>query len=94
MVGYTSLKALAKTILGAGTTGSAAVAEAMDAMSLPSPFGTITLRASGQRSTAGTFAGETKPLDECGRLVDWEDKDGADYLPPAEKLTDWRPDGS
>jgi branched-chain amino acid transport system substrate-binding protein len=94
VVGYTSLKALAKGIQKAGTTDSAKVAAAMRGMSLPSPFGPITFRASDQQSTMGTFVGETKPLDARGQLIDWEYKDGADYLPPAEQVQDWRPNGS
>ncbi|WP_437127630.1 ABC transporter substrate-binding protein [Rhodovibrio sodomensis] len=94
VVGYTSLKALAKAIQQAGTTDSAAVAEAMRGMLLPSPFGGITFRASDQQSTMGTFVGETKPLETRGKLVDWEYKHGANYLPPAEQVKKWRPQGS
>nr|WP_242468825.1 ABC transporter substrate-binding protein [Rhodovibrio salinarum] len=94
VVGYTSLKALAKAIEKAGTTDSAAVAEAMRGLSLPSPFGEITFRASDQQSTMGTFVGKTKALDSRGQLIDWTYKDGADYLPPADQVKEWRPQGS
>jgi branched-chain amino acid transport system substrate-binding protein len=93
VVGYTSLKALAKAIEKAGTTDSEPVAAAMRGMSLPSPFGEITFRASDQQSTMGTFVGETRPLDDRGQLIDWAYKDGADYLPPAEQVKTWRPEG-
>jgi len=91
VVGYTSLKALAKAVGRAGTTDSAAVAAAMRGMSLPSPFGEITFRASDQQSTMGTFVGKTKALDDRGQLVDWVYRDGADFLPAADQVKNWRP---
>ena len=94
VVGYTSLHALAKAIGKAGSTDSEAVAAALRGLELDSPFGRIRFRASDQQSTMGTFIGHTAVKGDRGGLVDWQYRDGADYLPPAETVEKWRPGGS
>jgi branched-chain amino acid transport system substrate-binding protein len=91
VVGYSSLKALAQAIDKAETVTADPVLAALRGMSLDTPFGGIRFRASDQQSTMGTFVGRTARKGERGALVDWTYKDGADYLPPASVVRDWRP---
>lgn len=94
VVGYTSLHALAKAMETAGTTDTDAVIAALRGLELDTPFGPIRFRTVDQQSTMGTFVGRTTVKGDRGALVDWEYKDGADYLPPQDVVESWRPEGS
>jgi len=94
VVGYTSLRALAKAMANAGTTDTDAVVAALRGLDLDTPFGPIRFRTVDQQSTMGTFVGRTTVKGDRGALVDWAYKDGADYLPPQDVVESWRPEGS
>jgi branched-chain amino acid transport system substrate-binding protein len=91
VVGHSSLHALAKAMRTAGTADTDPMLGAMRGLDLDTPFGPIRFRAVDQQSTMGTFVGRTARKGDRGALVDWTYKDGADYLPPAETVRQWRP---
>ncbi len=91
VVGYVAMKTVAKAITTAGTTEPAAVAEALRGLEVDTPLGPVTFRAVDQQSTMGTFVGRLTVVDGMPRMVDWRFGDGADYLPPAAVVAEWRP---
>ena len=54
VVGYTTLKTIAKAIAAAGSTEAKAFLEAMSGLEVLSPLGPVTFRAADQQSTMGT----------------------------------------
>ncbi|MBI4185225.1 MAG: ABC transporter substrate-binding protein [Proteobacteria bacterium] len=93
VVGYVTVKTVAKAIAKAGSTDTEALIRAMRGLSLDTPFGPITFRASDQQSTMGTFLGRTTVRGGMGRMTDWRFADGATYLPGPEKVKELRPGG-
>jgi branched-chain amino acid transport system substrate-binding protein len=55
------------------------------------PVGDIIFRASDHQSTMGAYVGSTTLRDGKGVMVNWEYKNGADYLPSDEEVAKLRP---
>ncbi len=91
VVGYTTLKTLAKAITAAGSTDADAILKAMSGLEVLSPLGPITFRAADQQSTMGTFVGRLTVKDGMPRMVDWRYGDGKVYLPSEAEAAKMRP---
>lgn len=91
VVGYVTLKSLAKAIETAGSTESDALIAALRGMEIDTPFGPIRFRPADQQSTMGTFVGRTTLKDGAPAMRDWRYADGADYLPPETAVEALRP---
>ena len=91
VVGYVTLKSIAAAIESAGSTDGDTLAEAMRGMTLDTPFGPITYRASDQQSTMGTFVGRTTGQQHPGAIDGWRYVDGSEHLPSDEDAAKRRP---
>ena len=91
VVGYTTLKTIAKAIATAGSTEAEAILKAMSGLEILSPLGPITFRAADQQSTMGTFFGRLTVKDGMPRMVDWRYGDGKVYLPSEAEAAKMRP---
>lgn len=91
LVGYMTAKSVAAAIGKAGSTESDAIRLAFEGLEVETPVDTITFREIDNQATMGAFVGRTALEDGAGRMVDWEYKDGADYLPTDEKVKELRP---
>ncbi len=90
VVGYVTLKALAKAINQAQTTDVEALAESLRGLALDTPFGPIHFRAADHQSTLGTFVGLTAVENGAGTLTDWYYANGNDFLPSEEEAAKLR----
>lgn len=91
MVGYMTVQSIAAAIERAGSTETESIRLAFEDLQVATPVGEITFRAADNQSTMGAYVGTTALRDGGGVLVDWEYKEGADYLPSAEVVTALRP---
>lgn len=91
IVGYNTALSVAAAIEKAGSTEPEAIREAFVGLELDTPVGPITYRAIDHQSTMGAFVGTTAVRDGKGVMVDWEYRDGADYLPPDDVVREMRP---
>ncbi len=91
VVGYVTLKTVAKAIEKAGSTESEALIAALRGLEIDTPFGPIVYRVTDQQSTMGTFVGRTAVKAGAGTMTDWRFLDGADYLPPEAEVKTLRP---
>jgi branched-chain amino acid transport system substrate-binding protein len=65
--------------------------EAAKGIEVATPFGPITYRAADHQSTMGAYVGRTAVEDGKGVMVDYQYKDGADYLPSEDEAMKLRP---
>ncbi|MBP2302312.1 ABC transporter substrate-binding protein [Azospirillum picis] len=91
LVGYTTMKAIAAAIDKAGSTDREKVVDALSGLTLDSPVGPVTFRASDHQSTMGAFVGTTTVKDGRGTMKDWRYADGTAYLPSDEAARKLRP---
>jgi branched-chain amino acid transport system substrate-binding protein len=91
LVGYMSAQTVAAVLAKAGSTDTDAIVAAFKGLEVDTPVGRITFRAIDHQSTMGAFVGKTALQDGGGVMVDWEYKDGADYLPSDEEVRAMRP---
>jgi branched-chain amino acid transport system substrate-binding protein len=84
VVGYAAVHAAAGALRKAGTTDTEKLVEAMEGLKMSSPFGPVEWRALDHQSTMGAYVGRLARRDGRGVMVDWQYRDGADYLPPDE----------
>ena len=91
IVGYNTMLAIAAMLEKAGSTDTEKMIDAMEGLTFDSPTGKITFRAIDHQSTMGAYVGKTAVKDGQGIMVDWEYKDGADYLPSDEEVRKMRP---
>lgn len=91
MVGYMTVQSIAAAIGRAGSTETEAIREAFEGLPVATPVGDIVFRAADNQSTMGAYVGTTALRDGGGVIVDWEYKEGADYLPSAEEVKALRP---
>lgn len=93
VVGHAMIHSIAAMLERAGSTETDAMIEALAGLEVDTPFGPITWREIDHQATLGTFLGLTAV--EAGKptMVDFEYKDGADYLPPDEEVRALRPQG-
>ncbi|MET4700468.1 branched-chain amino acid transport system substrate-binding protein [Constrictibacter sp. MBR-5] len=92
VVGYATLKLIAKAVEKAGGTDPEKLAAALRGLELDTPLGPIEMRAADQQSTMGTFVGTLTVGDGMPRMVDWQYHDGKEYLPSEEEAKKLRPD--
>ena len=86
VVGYTAVHAAANALRKARAGDAEKLVEAMEGLKMSSPFGPIEWRALDHQSTMGAYAGRLARRDGRGVMVDWQYRDGADYLPPDETV--------
>ncbi len=91
LVGYMTAKSVAAGITAAGSTDTEALVKAFKGLTLQTPVGEITFRKQDHQSTMGAFVGTTALRDGGGVMVNWEYKEGADYLPSDEEVKMMRP---
>ena len=91
IVGYNTMLAIAATIEKAGSTETEAMVDAMKGLDFDTPVGPVTFRAIDHQATMGAYVGTTALEDGKGVMVDWEYKDGADFLPSDEEVKKLRP---
>lgn len=93
IVGYSTMMSVAEVLKKAGSTETDALVEAAKGIQVPTPFGQISFRAADHQSTMGAYVGRTAVEDGKGTMVDFEYRDGADYLPPEADAKAMRPAG-
>ena len=91
MVGYMTVQSIAAAIGRAGSTETEAIRMAFEGLPVATPVGDIVFRAADNQSTMGAYVGTTALRDGGGVMVDWEYKEGADYLPSAKEVKALRP---
>lgn len=91
MVGYMTVQSIAAAIGRAGSTETEAIRMAFEDLPVATPVGDIVFRAADNQSTMGAYVGTTALRDGGGVMVDWEYKEGADYLPSAKEVKALRP---
>ncbi len=91
LVGYMTAQSIAAALSRAGSTESEAIRKAFEGLTLSTPMGEIEYRSIDNQSTAGAYVGTTTVRDGKGVIVDWEYKNGADYLPSDDVVRSLRP---
>jgi len=91
LVGYMTAQSIAAGISKAGSTDTDAMVAAFKGLEVDTPVGKIQFREQDHQSTMGAFVGKTTLKDGVGVMVDWEYKNGADYLPSDEEVKALRP---
>jgi branched-chain amino acid transport system substrate-binding protein len=89
--GYVTLHAVAAALRKAGGTGAEQFVGALEGMTLPTPLGQITFRASDHQSTLGMYVGKIALRAGRGVMVDATYADGARYLPSDAEVRAMRP---
>ncbi|WP_026872114.1 ABC transporter substrate-binding protein [Inquilinus limosus] len=91
IVGYTTMKSIAAILAKAGSTDTDKLIAAAEGIGVDSPFGPITFRKIDHQSTLGAFVGKTSVEDGKGVMVDFQYRDGANYLPGDAEVAKLRP---
>ena len=91
LVGYMTVQSIVAALNKAGSTETEAIRAAFEDLDVATPMGGITFRSIDNQSTAGAYVGKTTLRDGKGIMVDWEFKNGADYLPSDEEVKKLRP---
>ncbi|MEP6018287.1 MAG: ABC transporter substrate-binding protein [Paracoccaceae bacterium] len=91
LVGYMTVQSITAALSKAGSTETEAIRAAFVGLKVDTPMGEITYRANDHQSTAGAYVGTTTLKDGKGVMVDWDYKNGADYLPSDEEVSKLRP---
>ena len=91
LVGYMTVQSIAAAIARAGATDAASLIAGFKGLDVETPVGKIHFREQDHQATMGAFVGTTAIKDGAGIMVDWEYKDGADYLPSDEEVAKMRP---
>ncbi len=91
LVGYMTVQSIAAGITKAGATDADSLIAGFRGLDVDTPVGKIHFREQDHQATMGAFVGTTALKDGAGILVDWEYKDGADYLPSDEEVAKMRP---
>ena len=91
IVGYMTVQSIAAALEQAGSTETEAIRAAFEGLEVDSAMGPITFREIDNQSTMGAYVGTTALSDGKGVMVDWDYKDGANYLPSDEEVKALRP---
>jgi len=91
LVGYNTILSIAAALNKAGSTDTEKLVEAFKGLDVETPIGKITYRALDHQSTMGAYVGKTAVKDGKPVMVDWEYKDGANYLPSDDDVRAMRP---
>lgn len=81
LIGYMTVLSVAAALERAGSTDTEAIRDAFEDLTLETPVGEIVYRSLDHQSTMGAYVGRTAVRDGMGTMVEWEYRDGADYLP-------------
>ncbi len=81
IVGYTTIKSIAAGIAKANSTDTEKLVEAFKGLSVSSPFGTFSYRASDHQATMGAYVGKLALEKGKGTMTDIKYIDGASVLP-------------
>ncbi len=90
LVGYMVVQSIVALIEKAGSTETEALRAAFADLNGSTPVGDIVYRSQDHQATIGAFVGITALRDNAGVMVDWEYKEGADYLPSDEEVARMR----
>ncbi len=91
IVGYMTVQSIVAALEKAGSTETEAIREAFEGLQVASAMGGIEFRAIDNQSTMGAYVGTTALQDGKGVMINWEYKDGANYLPTDEEVLKLRP---
>lgn len=91
IVGYMTVQSIVAALEKAGSTETEAIRMAFEDLPVASAMGDIVFRSIDNQSTMGAYVGTTALRDGKGVMVDWEYKDGANYLPSDEEVKKLRP---
>jgi len=91
LVGYMTVQSIAAGIARAGSTDTEALVAAFKGLEVNTPVGKIEFREQDHQATMGAFVGTVALKDGKGVMVDWDYKEGADYLPSDEEVAKLRP---
>jgi branched-chain amino acid transport system substrate-binding protein len=91
VVGYTMIKSIAEGLKKAKSADTEKLIAAFAGLAVESPFGKISFRALDHQSTMGAFVGLTKNVNGQGMMVDYQYRDGANYLPTDAEVKALRP---
>ncbi|MDJ0821027.1 MAG: ABC transporter substrate-binding protein [Paracoccaceae bacterium] len=91
IVGYMTVQSIVAALEKAGSTETEAIRAAFEGLEVDSAMGPIVFREIDNQSTMGAYVGTTALQDGKGVMVDWEYKDGANYLPSDEEVRALRP---
>lgn len=91
LVGYMTVQSIAAGIERAGATDADSLIAGFKGLDVDTPVGKIHFREQDHQATMGAFVGTTALKDGAGIMVDWEYKDGANYLPSDEEVAKLRP---
>lgn len=91
IVGYNTMLSIAAAISKAGSTDTEKMVDAFKGLDVDTPIGKIHYRAIDHQATMGAWVGKTAVKNNKGVMVDWEYKDGADYLPSDAEVMKLRP---
>ena len=90
LVGYMTVQSVVAVLKKAGSTDTEALRAAFADLSVSTPVGDIVYRSQDHQATMGAFVGTTALKDGAGIMVNWEYKNGADYLPSDEEVAKMR----
>jgi branched-chain amino acid transport system substrate-binding protein len=91
IVGYLTIKSIAAGIAKANSTDTEKLVEAFRGLSLPSPFGQFSYRASDHQATLGAYVGEVALENGRGTMTNFKYIDGDAVLPDSEQVKALRP---
>ena len=91
IVGYVTMKSLAAGIAKAKSTDTEKLVEAFKGLSVDSPFGPFTYRASDHQATMGAYVGKIVLEGGKGTMADFKYVDGASVLPSDAEVKKLRP---
>lgn len=91
IVGYATMYSAAAILEKAESLDTEDLIAAAKGVEVNTPLGTITFRAADHQSTLGAFVGRTAVEDGKGVMVDFDYRDGADYLPSPDEVKKLRP---
>lgn len=91
IVGYATMYSVAEILEKAESLETGDLIAAAEGIEVGTPFGPITYRAADHQSTLGAYVGRTAVQDGKGVMVDFEYRDGADYLPSPDEAKAMRP---
>ena len=91
VVGYVTMMSLADGIAKAGSTDTEKLIAAFKGLSVDSPFGSFTFRASDHQATMGAFVGKIALENGTGTMTDFKYVDGASVLPSDAEVKKLRP---
>ena len=91
LVGYMTGLSVAAALREADSLEPDAIRAAFEGLSVTGPVGEVIYREIDNQATMGAFVGTTAVEDGQGVMVDWSYRDGADYLPDDETVSERRP---